>query len=709
MDEVPAPSLITKERLRRTWKRIRLWVIYALGLVGTLVALSLPISQQEPSFLLKVGDVAPRDILAPYALTFTSQVLTDQAREAAANAVPDQYDPPDSQIAHNQLEHLSAAFDFIDGVRADTHSTTEQKLADLATLSEVTLDSTAAQNILTMDEARWTAVKLEAMTVLEQVMRKEIRPARLEEEKRSIPALVSIALSESQANMVIDFVRAFIVPNAQINEAATAAAREEARQAVSPVAKSYAAGETIIGLGRVLTPLDIEALEAYGLLEPPQPWKDTALRGLLITVLSAALVLFSYRVHAQQIQTPRLAATLAGLFILQALGMQVMIPDRTVLPYLFPAATLPILLAVTFGPGMAVVSALITGILAGYIAPRGLELAFIASLSGVVGSLILDKAQRLTSFVWAGLAAGVSGAAIVIIFRFLDPSTDAIGKITLIGASLGSGILSAALALGLLLPIGNMLGIVTSLQLIELSRPDHPALQLLLHNAPGTYQHSLQVANLAEPAARAIGANYLLTRVGCLYHDIGKAGHPQFFIENQVPGQNVHEQLDPATSAGVIRSHVMEGMKTARKYRLPRVIQDFISEHHGTMETGFLYQEALQAAGGDAEKLDEREFSYPGPRPQSRETALVMLADGVEAKARADTPQNDEEIEQIVSWVIQDRLQRHQLDHTKLTLEDLDVIRKSFVSTLKSIYHPRLRYPQSESTSSAPKSAPDGA
>jgi putative nucleotidyltransferase with HDIG domain len=242
--------------------------------------------------------------------------------------------------------------------------------------------------------------------------------------------------------------------------------------------------------------------------------------------------------------------------------------------------------------------------------------------------------------------------------------------------------------------LGNVLGITTSLQLIELSRPDHPLLQQLLRNAPGTYQHSLQVSNLAEQAARAIGADHLLTRVGALYHDIGKSLRAQFFIENQVSGQNVHEQLDPKTSADIILGHVRDGLELARKHRLPAPIRAFISEHHGTMETSYQYHAAVEAANGDASQVNRKDFTYPGPRPRSRETAILMLADGVEAAARAENPESDEAVEKLVRWVFDDRLTRGQLDRTDLTLRDLDTIRNSFTLTLKNIYHPRLRYPQ---------------
>jgi putative nucleotidyltransferase with HDIG domain len=352
---------------------------------------------------------------------------------------------------------------------------------------------------------------------------------------------------------------------------------------------------------------------------------------------------------------------------------------------------------------MGIMTSLVIGALAGYLAPRGLELALYAIMSGILASLMIGRAERLGAFIWAGIAAAVGAGLVIILFRIPDPATDIIGKASLLGASITSGLLSTSLGFGLLLVLGNLLGITTNLQLIELSRPDHPLLQQILVNSPGTYQHSLQVANLAEQAARAIGANPLMTRVGALYHDVGKSVRPQFFIENQVAGQNIHEQLDPRTSADIILAHVREGLDLARKYRIPPSIRDFITEHHGTLDAAYQYHEALKAAGGDESNIDKRDFTYPGPRPRSRETALLMLADGVEAAARGETPQTEEEIDKLVRWVIEDRRSKGQLDRTELTLKDLDTIRRSFVGTLKNIYHPRIRYPQNKENGESDK------
>jgi len=700
----------TGERIQRTWNNLRLWIIGVFGLVSTVAVIAFIPAQSTSSYTLDIGDVASQDIPAPYTLSYASDVLTEQARESAAESVPDIYDPPDSDVARRQLDHLQTTLDFIDSVRADSFSTREDRIADLQAISFLELDAETAAAFLDLNASRWEAVKLESISVLELVMRSEIREGRLEEAQRTVPALVNIAMPDEQASLVTLLASAFVAPNSVFNEETTTAAQELARENVEAVNKSYAAGEMIVSRGERVTELQLEALNAYGLLTPRADWMNVAVQFLFVLLIGISMVLYAVRQHPDQLKNTRMSFVMVLLFVLGVLGMQLMIPGRTVLPYVFPGATVPLLLTILYGPGMGITSAVAMGALAGYLAPRGLELGLYVMLSGTLACLVIGRVERLSSFLWAGMASSLAAASVIIIFRFLDPSTDLLGKASLIGASIISGLLSASLSFGLLLLIGMILGITTNLQLIELSRPDHPLLQFILRNAPGTYQHSLQVANLAEQAARAVGANPLLTRVGALYHDAGKALRPQFFIENQVVGENIHEQLDPVSSANVIRGHVQEGLELARKYRLPRDIQAFISEHHGTMMTNYQYQAALKDNENDPSKVNVADFTYPGPAPKSRETALLMLADGVEAKARADRPKSEEEIERLVQWIINDRLQKGQLANTDLTLRDLSLVKQSFVNTLVNVYHPRLQYPgtAAETLPSPAAQLPDG-
>jgi len=241
--------------------------------------------------------------------------------------------------------------------------------------------------------------------------------------------------------------------------------------------------------------------------------------------------------------------------------------------------------------------------------------------------------------------------------------------------------------------IGPLFDIVTTMRLIELSRPEHPLLQRMLREAPATYHHSLMVANLAEQAAEAIDANALLTRVGAYYHDIGKIARPYFFSENQTEGLNPHDRLDPETSAEVIIGHVTDGIKLGRRYRLPGRVRAFIPEHHGGSQVSFLYQKAAQLAGSE-ELISEDDFRYPGEKPQSRETALVMLADGCEAAVRSARPESGDAVSRVVDKIIDQRIEDGQLNESGMTLKDVETTRRVFASALKGTFHPRIKYPE---------------
>ena len=257
-----------------------------------------------------------------------------------------------------------------------------------------------------------------------------------------------------------------------------------------------------------------------------------------------------------------------------------------------------------------------------------------------------------------------------------------------------SAVASAFAALGFMPLFEGFTRITTDQTLLELADANRPLLRRLSMEAPGTYAHSINVANLAEAAAGAIGANALLTRVGVYYHDVGKIGRPHYFIENQPGGRNPHDKLKPATSAQVVRNHVLEGVKMAEEANLPEVVKAFITEHHGTQSISFFYDQAKEAEPD--RELDPKEFSYPGPRPQSKETAIVMLADSVESAARVLPDPTPESIRELVDRIVQVKIDAKQLDETPLTLEELARIKDQFVNVLTGMYHQRIDYPPKE-------------
>ncbi len=691
MTETPHKGLEASTR----WPSPRRYRGLLLGLAVVAAALiMLATGDAERALVLQAGDVAPRDVLAPYALRFESEVLTQQRREAAAASVAPVYAPPDPAIARRQMERLRTALDFVTQVRADPFATPEQKRADLLALQDVRLTPQQVDYLLRLSDAHWQAVQAEAERVLEQVMRSSIREGQVEEARRLIPTLIRLDFSPEQAALVEAFVEAYLAPNSLYSPERTALAQEQARQAVEPVVRSFRRGETIVQRGQVLTPADIEALAHYGLLETRSQWQVRVAPLFLLAAVVGWLGLYLRRNRRLQRELRALALLVLGSLI-WILAARWLLPGHIVLPYLYPFPLYMLTVTLLVGREPALVFGTATVVLALYGLPNGLELLLYQWLGGAMGAWALSQRGRVRTFIWAGFVLALGQVGVMLAFRLPSPDSDWLGMVTLGAAALANGALSSGGSLLLQYLLAPLLGQAVPLQLLELSRPDHPLLQYLLRRAPGTYQHSLQVANLAEQAAERIGADALLTRVGALYHDVGKAENPLYFIENLPPGMpSPHEKLSPEESAAFILRHVSDGLALAEKYRLPQPIRAFIAEHHGTMITRYQYARAVEQAGGDPSRVDVMRFRYPGPRPRTRETAILMLADGCEARMRAEKPTEEEQIRALVRKTIQERVEEGQLDKAPLTLRDLAVIEDTFVEVFKGMYHPRLKYPE---------------
>ncbi len=682
-----------------------LFLILVAGL--SLTSLIYPLALRPSSYPLKVGDVASQDILAPRAFTYVSSYLTEQNKKTAEDAVPSVYLAADPGITRSQIERLRVSLDYIDNVRQDTYANQDQKLNDLADLQNIQLNKDIGNKILSLSETRWQAIQQEALNVLEEAMRNSIRQDQLEEARRNVPPLISFSLPQEEATVVSELVIPFVVQNSLYSDSQTTQARQAARASIKPVSVSFAAGESIVRHGQVISSLNLETLQQFGLIQPQQNNQDIIAAAALVVLLSGFIGLYFNRRKGTAVESMSNLVLISITFLIFLVGARLIIPNRTIVPYLYPLSAFGMTIASMFTMEIGLVLALALGILTAYGLPNGLELTLFYILSSFCGILFLSNGRRVANFFWAGIIIGGAGCAVLLAFRLTNTVTDWVGIATLGGASLISGLASAGLTMLFQFLFSQLLGLTTALQLLEISRPDNPLLQFILRNAPGTYQHSLQVANLAEQAAEDIGADALLVRVGALYHDAGKAINPLFFVENQVPGKlNPHDDLDPVTSAGTIIQHITDGISLARKYHLPPRIHDFIREHHGTLFTRYQYTKAVQAAGNNPDDVNQDLFRYPGPKPQSRETALIMLADGCEARARAELPKDEEELRMMVKKVFDFVEREGQLDDTTFTFRDLNHAGESFVNTLKNTYHPRLQYPELRSVTNSSETGP---
>jgi putative nucleotidyltransferase with HDIG domain len=399
------------------------------------------------------------------------------------------------------------------------------------------------------------------------------------------------------------------------------------------------------------------------------------------------------------------AITLMALTLIVVTVSLVITAGGTVTPFVVPTAAVGLLLAVLLDAGVALVVTALVAALAGVIT-GSMELIAYTLMGGLAGIIVIRRGERLMQFGQAAAAIALVNVIVVLAFTLVLRDNDLQAFLQLAAAALVSAVGAAIAAAGTFAILGSLFGITTSYQLMELANPTHPLLRRLLLEAPGTYHHSLMVGNLAEQAAEAIDADPLVARVAAYYHDIGKLEDPEAYIENQAGRENPHDELPPEASAAIVASHVARGIDIAYRYRLPKALIGYIPQHHGTALMGYFYAKARElaveeagaapgsaAAAEAAAQVDQRRFRHAGPKPQSREAAILMLADSVEASVRSLSSHDEPAIRSMVSRIISERLVDGQLDECDLTLRDLDRIRESLIEQLLAMYHRRIAYP----------------
>lgn len=476
------------------------------------------------------------------------------------------------------------------------------------------------------------------------------------------------------------------------NDLLTQAARDAAEQAVPPVMQSLEAGQIIVEAGETLTEDQLRVLDSLGLYDPraeavsQTTWSAVG-AGLLTLLLMAPLFLFR-RALAYKL-------TFRKIGFLVVLALVVLLLQRVavvVSPYFLFAIMLPLVVANLLGPLYGVLSGAWTAVALGILVPDAPAVAMLTTAVGATGASLLavQPASRLWLILAGAIGGFLSGLSLVG-YALVGGGVSLASAVPGAFLLLAGGLLAGVVALGLLPVAESAFGFLTDFRLIELSSPTHPLLQRLIAEAPGTYQHSLIISNLVEQAVKNVGGNALLARVGALYHDVGKMRRPHFFVENQFTGDNPHDSISPHLSYLIITSHVRDGVELLKQYRMPEELQPFVSEHHGTTVLSYFYKRALEE--GEVEELN---FRYPGPRPSSRESAILMLADAVESASRTLSEPSQSSIRSLVDRLIQQRQQDGQLDGTQLTFKDLEVIASTFERMLTAILHRRISYPSAE-------------
>ena len=670
----------------RQWFKAALVALLTAVLMSVLLTVSLVPRQYQ----LRVGDVSPADVRSPRRVTYISQVETKQARDRAAAAVAPQL-VMDYDLVLQQRHQLNTLLQQLTDLRRQTGLAASERQRRMASLTEPPLPDSIVLQMLALDQGRWAAVAAESQRLLQDVLKERISPERLEEFRRSLPIRVSDGFSEAERAIAVELAQRFVQPNVRLDEEATERLRREAQDAVAPVEQTVESGEIVVRAGQVITPVDLEKLTVLGLSDPTPDWSSLGAAALLSFVTVGVISAYIYCLKPALIARERRLAMIGLLMVGTVVAAKIILGSRPMWAYIFPLPAVAMLVSALLSARLAVALSAFLAMLVGYIASSSLEVAVMLLAGSAVGAAGVWRREHLSAFFWTGLLVGLTQAAVAAAF-YLASRADDVSFLALVGTeAILNGLLSAVLAVGMTYITGRLFGITTTLQLLELANPTHPLLRRLLLEAPGTYHHSILVGNLAERAAEEVGADPLLVRVAAYYHDVGKLQRPYCFIENQVQGANIHDTLEPRQSAEIIAAHVTDGLEIASKYGIPARVRELILQHHGTRLVSFFYQ---KDAENSREPVDRATFTYPGPKPQSKEGAILMLADGVEAAARATQDHSPEVLERIVDQIIMQRLAEGQLDECDLTLRDLTRIKQVFCTLLNAMYHPRIEYPQ---------------
>jgi cyclic-di-AMP phosphodiesterase PgpH len=656
----------------------------------------------------RVGSLVPADIRAPRAQVVESKVRTEEARQTARASVLPQYDYTTEKALAIAAEQASRLRQLLIPVETafGPSATPEQRTAIL-TDAVPTLSEAARATLMAVPPNRWPTIREEALRVLDVTERTELRDSEVAQVRGRITERMAGGLNEAERMLVAELIGPMLVPNSSFSLALTNRERDSRAEAVAPVTERILQGEVIVRGGTKLTEADLEKLQAFGLTEA-RP--DLARLGgwfVLAGLLTSLLLGWVWRFRRAFWHRTNVLVLIGLMFVVAALVLKVT-AGRAALPFVLPMASIAMLMAVLLDGGTALVVAAVVAVLAGAVnsgSSSSLEISVYVFLGGLAGIIAIRKGDRLQTFLQAGVVVALANAAVVSVFSLLG-ERDLTGIMQLWGASAASGAGAAIAAAGTFAVLGSLFGLVTVFQLLELANPSQPLLRRLLVETPGTYHHSIIVGNLAERAAEAIGADPLVTRVAAYYHDVGKLANPLAFIENQAGGENIHDELEPEVSAQLLKQHVADGIDIAYAARLPKSLIAFIPQHHGTtLMSYFLARAREQAAapyGGmetaegrkAAGAIDTRKFRHAGPKPQTREAALIMLADGVEAAVRSLSARDEGTIRAMVDRIFAERVEDGQFDECDLTLRDLEKTKEAFVGQLLGMYHTRIAYPQ---------------
>jgi len=655
--------------------------------VFTLVALSADLISDKIS--LQAGQVSDRDVIVSRSISYIDAAKTKKLESEVLASVATVYDL-DVAVSAKSDEMVAAIFRAAQKVKADPAlSTTEQKVNTLQVMVPVPLPGSTLTGLVNLNSDGLNKSNEYTVQLLHKYFQRGIRDDDLDAMRKKIVIDVEeMGLAKDGEAVVAGIAQTLLQPNFILNVRETDKRKQIALASVEPVRETVKKGQVLVLRGDVVTDEQIRVMEELGL----HKGSINSLRifglSLFIVLIMAMMLGYLYKFETWIFNDEK-QIVLLGLIMLVSIFLGKIAHFYS--DFAAPMAAGALLTAILIDKRIGLVVSIVLALLFAVMSDNGFRPIVVLLAGSIFGIFSVSKMTHGYSLTKAGIWISAVNFITIIATGFIEQVnitqllTDGV-----IGAL--NGIAVAVLTIGMLPYLENTFNITTSIKLLELTKPNHPLLQRLLVDAPGTYHHSVFVGNLAETAADYVGANPIIVRVGAFYHDIGKIKRPCFFVENQIDAENPHDKISPSLSTLIVTSHLKDGVDLCRDYKLPQVILDVVQQHHGTTLVSYFYQRATENEHGEC--IIEADFRYEGPRPQTKEAALLMLADSCEAAVRSISRPNANRIEATVRKIIRERLHDGQLDECDLTLRDLNVIGDVYIRILSGMFHPRVEYPE---------------
>ncbi|WP_143314686.1 HDIG domain-containing metalloprotein [Clostridium sp. HBUAS56017] len=638
---------------------------------------------------LSEGEIARIDIKAPRETV--DETASDAKLKQALESVDKQFTLK-GEVKKQAETNLEGLIEKVISVNS-TSSQEGEKISSLEKYEPIKLNDGECKILIQLTKDQLLEIKDDISSIVDGVYEKNIeddnKDRLVEARQQASQKIDELKLDSNMITLLKKIVTAQIQPNFFYDEEKTEEKKKEVQKNTDKVLIKK--NQTIVKEGEPVTASQIQILTELGLLSENSGKGFFLLYFVLAAFLGVILYIeyrYIYKNHKEIYSNVKMLGLINLLNVLSLVIARVVSIGS---PYLIPLAWAPMLITLLVNYRISIFVSTLNAVIIGAIVEFNPAIMILAVLNALLGATVLRKMQQRNDILYASVIilvlSGISSFTVSVILS----SNMADILINTLLAVMGVFI-SGILSIGLLPFLEGAFDIVTTLKLLELSNPNSPLLRRLLMEAPGTYHHSVMVANLAEMAAEEVDADPVVTRIGAYYHDVGKILRPYFFKENQMNKDNPHKKINASLSTLIIVSHIKDGLELAKEYKLPKVIQDILIEHHGTTLVKYFYL-TVKNNSEHPEDVREEDFRYKGPIPSSKEAGLIMLADSTEAAVRSISDPTKGKIEEMVNNIIKDKLYTGQLDNCDLTLRDLDKIRKSFLKSLSGIYHQRIEYP----------------